>query len=350
MAVDVGTYAAKQRVVSDAAEEVLGQWLAANPGATLAEVTEEVIAIAGQYGSAAAEMAVEFYADWREAALEIVDWEPEPATVRPDKYITKMVGNFYDPSDQFLSGLLDAVNVAVQQVGRDTIVRNAKRDPAKARWARVPIGKTCAWCLMLASRGAAYLTKQSAGGASNVYHPSCDCQPVPVWPGKGGKYKAPYNEEKLTDIYQQALVEAGGSGASGKAVARAIRDMFPDLITDGHAVPSILTDVAKGWPSYLEPVRAGVWRHILIRHLSGGSARPPHFEGTAYEFARAIQEVVRNPTMDVQDSREGWERVWNLVKGVNGQEIQVGTTILSDGRRVVSSAFRPTPERSMLDL
>ncbi|OIR43200.1 hypothetical protein [Corynebacterium sp. NML120713] len=77
-------------------------------------------------------------------------------------------------------------------------------------WARVPTGReTCAWCLMLCSRGAAYTTARAAGArltddqAVRLYrqglidpkehmtewHDGCDCKLVPVfdlqnWPGK----------------------------------------------------------------------------------------------------------------------------------------------------------------------
>lgn len=69
-------------------------------------------------------------------------------------------------------------------------------------WARVPTGKeTCAWCLMLCSRGAAYRSPQGAGSKldyrtslkyersglfdpqehMNQWHDGCDCKIVPVF-------------------------------------------------------------------------------------------------------------------------------------------------------------------------
>lgn len=57
--------------------------------------------------------------------------------------------------------------------GRETIFRSAKRDGAK--YAIVPQGKTCAFCLMLASRGAVYTDRQPH------YHDHCDCACVPVF-------------------------------------------------------------------------------------------------------------------------------------------------------------------------
>lgn len=48
-------------------------------------------------------------------------------------------------------------------------------------WARIPQGVyTCAWCIMLCSRGPVYESRQSAGGMEE-WHPGCDCDVVPVF-------------------------------------------------------------------------------------------------------------------------------------------------------------------------
>lgn len=62
----------------------------------------------------------------------------------------------------------------------ETIVANVGRDRDKgARFARVPTGfETCTFCLMLASRGAVYHTRKSAGEWKH-FHRGCDCKVVP---------------------------------------------------------------------------------------------------------------------------------------------------------------------------
>ena len=58
------------------------------------------------------------------------------------------------------------------------VERNARRDPAKPRWARVPTGdETCEFCVMLASRGFVYHGAELASHA----HANCDCRVVPGW-------------------------------------------------------------------------------------------------------------------------------------------------------------------------
>lgn len=62
----------------------------------------------------------------------------------------------------------------------ETIIANVGRDRDKgARFARVPTGfETCAFCLMLASRGAVYRTRKSAGEWKH-FRRGCDCKVVP---------------------------------------------------------------------------------------------------------------------------------------------------------------------------
>ena len=57
---------------------------------------------------------------------------------------------------------------------------NVGRDRGKgARFARIPTGfETCAFCLMLASRGAVYHSRKAAG-ESKHFHRGCDCEAAP---------------------------------------------------------------------------------------------------------------------------------------------------------------------------
>lgn len=52
----------------------------------------------------------------------------------------------------------------VENAGRRLLIRGAQSDPFGVRWARVATGKeTCAFCLMLVSRGPVYLSADTAG-------------------------------------------------------------------------------------------------------------------------------------------------------------------------------------------
>lgn len=62
----------------------------------------------------------------------------------------------------------------------ETIIANVGRDRDKgAMFARVPTGtETCTFCLMLASRGAVYHSRKTAGEWRH-FHRGCDCKVVP---------------------------------------------------------------------------------------------------------------------------------------------------------------------------
>ena len=126
-----------------------------------------------------------------------------------------------------MSGVVD---VAALQDGRSTVIYNANRDPAKPRWARIPVGKTCAWCLMLASRGAVYRSAQTAGSATE-FHRACDCQPTPSW--DWGKDLPPsYDEGELYGVYERARADAG-SGDTKQITAAMRRLDGGSLVADG---------------------------------------------------------------------------------------------------------------------
>lgn len=76
---------------------------------------------------------------------------------------------------------------------RHAIRDGARNDPQALGYARVATGsETCAFCILLVSRGPVYKTRNTAllrDGAGEPYHPHCDCEVVPVfrkdsWPGR----------------------------------------------------------------------------------------------------------------------------------------------------------------------
>lgn len=106
----------------------------------------------------------------------------------------------------------EAVDRLVRESGRMTLESNARRDPAAKRWMIVPQGVTCAWCAMLASRGAAYLSEKTA--AKSV-HAHCDCQVVPDF----GKGVQGFSAKPYMDLYDRARAEVGGDASAGEVLA-----------------------------------------------------------------------------------------------------------------------------------
>lgn len=124
-----------------------------------------------------------------------------------------------------MSSVTDAASL---QAGRDTIIRNSTLDQSRPRWARVAVGKTCAFCLMLASRGAVY---RSAATAGREFHSKCDCQPVPSW-NHGDDLPPSYDEGGLYGLYDRGRADAG-SGDPKKILAAIRRLDGGTLVNDG---------------------------------------------------------------------------------------------------------------------
>lgn len=72
------------------------------------------------------------------------------------------------------------------RIGRDGTLDAALIDSRFTRYRRVPEARACQFCLMLASRGAVYLTETTAG-AGRKFHSNCRCrvEAVAVTPETG---------------------------------------------------------------------------------------------------------------------------------------------------------------------
>lgn len=130
------------------------------------------------------------------------------------------------------------------QPGRDLVVELGARDGRRYGWMRVTGPRPCAFCSMLASRGAVYDSKQSAtfterGGFNRLYHPNCHCSAIPVWTDEPA-YSA--RDQYFIDSWTPAT-----RGASGKAALRQWRrwlasqyrqELVPDQDVFGPARPS----------------------------------------------------------------------------------------------------------------
>jgi hypothetical protein len=181
---------AQRGLVDLAVAELADFWATLNPEdavATSRALQAFLPALIDEYGDMAASVAADFYEGLREEAgvkkrfktllADPVPGEAIQANVRYN--LTPLFGKS-DP-DQALSNLHLVTDKAVKASGRETVALNVERDPAQARYARVPTGgHTCDFCLMLASRGAVYLNSKAAG-ESRDYHGHCDCSAIPIW-------------------------------------------------------------------------------------------------------------------------------------------------------------------------
>lgn len=107
-----------------------------------------------------------------------------------------------EPDAEAAAALMrQVIDRLVKQSARNTIHNASKRDGVG--YARVPSGsETCAFCLMLASRGPVYGTAKDAGGEGNRFHGDCDCVPTPMRDHRD--YPDGYDPDELYDVYLEA--------------------------------------------------------------------------------------------------------------------------------------------------
>lgn len=266
---DIEEYSATTQAVVALAVTQLATYMASGPApGELGEVYAELVAT---FGRATASIAADWYDDLRdkstarrgftaaaaepiprEQALAVVEWasRPRPALWTPPDTEQHEIGSRAEPSDSQLIDVNDEYAVGegslpesdpdeaadpgvetveqiaarlerslqrlIMQPARDTVVESAERDPAGARWARVPTGTgTCAFCLVMASRGALYTSRAAASqvvgrrgrprgsrGLGDRYHDDCNCVATPLWPGSD--YPDGYDPDALYQQYRDA--------------------------------------------------------------------------------------------------------------------------------------------------
>lgn len=181
---------------------------------------------------------------------------------------------------------LEYVQNLIQTVGRLTMQRAVANDPTKPRWARVPRGaKTCAFCLMLASRGFAYLSEDAAGRQMQ-YHADCDCDIVPSW---GSSKLKGYDPDSLYAMWEDS-VAAAGDGDWHEAL-RQLRRLHADKLNDGVVpLPGIRWSHASIAPTDDELAR-----------LSDYSIRKPSDRYGKQEKIRALRGWTGNDYLVIND-------------------------------------------------
>lgn len=174
----------------------------------VAEVRERVVAViqvhCGASSTMAARLAADFYDGLRERfGIEdgfraVVDGGYEPAAT--EGAVRAFAQDLVDgkPQEQFVGKCSDRLDREVRLSANQCVERNARRDPKKPRWARVPTGpETCEFCIMLASRGFVYHSEQLASHA----HANCDCRIVPSWDKAKAEVEG-YDPNYYLDCYQ----------------------------------------------------------------------------------------------------------------------------------------------------
>lgn len=195
-------------VISKNAREVLERQLREiDMAQDVAAIREQVVAVmqgtCGTSTRGAAMLSAQFYDGIRQfetgSALGAVPdsgREPKATEGAVRAFAQKLVDG---KQDEFVEACLQRADYEIKVAAAQTCLNNARRDPRKPRFARVPTGaETCDFCLMLASRGFVYHTEAAASHT----HTSCDCRVIPSW----DSYEVEgYDPKAIYDQWQDAI-------------------------------------------------------------------------------------------------------------------------------------------------
>ena len=151
------------------------------------------------YGEAAASVACEAY-DALGLAADLILEPAVPAEVASYGEVAKALQGTAKTS-QNANELSSSVSRLVKRTGQDTLLKNARRDGAEVAW--IPSGDTCAFCIMLASRGWEHVSRQTArNGHAEHIHANCDCT-YAIRFDSSVNYKG-YDPDKYLEQYREA--------------------------------------------------------------------------------------------------------------------------------------------------
>lgn len=211
--------------------------------ASTPQFTKLVQAVVAQYGRLSAALAATHYRSerrdagvrgaYRPTLADAPGFQPVQSTV--EWAITPLYSAEPDTA-AFDRQLSLGVGKLVQDTGRVTVISNVHHDRQANGWARIPEPSesksgTCAFCALLASRGATYRSKRQADFRA---HDGCHCHPEPLF----GYYRPSEQVKEWQDLYKSAT-----SGRHGKDALAAFRQAIEGRpvtgLTKGPNKPAI---------------------------------------------------------------------------------------------------------------
>lgn len=146
---------------------------------------DEVIELASQIADKYRMLGSELGAQWYDLCSELAGYSLAPAELETPDYegVRSRASNAAARADaagdyarSFSEWLTNEIMDSIRTTGDDNLWRDYRRGLVPGKWCRVPVGETCAWCMMLASQGAWYKSRESAlRESAGRYHSDCDC-------------------------------------------------------------------------------------------------------------------------------------------------------------------------------
>lgn len=217
---DVKNYSARVSSLADTAVRELTDGIeravagVSDPYTRADIIRRQVQYYAERYGMSAKELGAQWYELCAERAgvkvdAAIVDEIDFTNLDRQFQGILRAYADGEETWDEAEMKVKDAFDYLIHDFTREPVLRNLDRDARsehrryrqteraanRAGYARVPVGETCAWCLMLASLGYFYRSEETALGVDpDHYHAHCDCIAVP--------YSGPNDIDGYGDDYE----------------------------------------------------------------------------------------------------------------------------------------------------
>lgn len=198
---------------------------------TIVTATPEVLT---PYASTAADLSAQWYDD---AAPEL-PYRAAPAAIAATEQIAASTSwALYATGQLALGRLAGLAQRTIFNANRATIIDNAKRETG-ATWARHASATACAFCRMLATRGAVYSSKGASVSADGGgrYHDHCHCMAVMVRPG--ATYEPPAYVEEWEKEYRDAVGATPKLGDHGAIDTKAVLAHMRAGETSSKAAPN----------------------------------------------------------------------------------------------------------------
>lgn len=147
-------------------------------------VIDEMQALVSLYGDVAAELGSELFetimiAEGRDLEAEIADPISDKSIAASVRSSARHIWGETCDVEAFKGSCAKQLRRYVAMAANKSVAKScAKYGMDDVRFARVPMGKTCEFCIMLASRGFVYANEKTAGKLGQ-YHYKCDCRIVP---------------------------------------------------------------------------------------------------------------------------------------------------------------------------
>lgn len=169
---DWQTFVRKLSKINQSAADKVREYVAKNGFGDTGALISYCYQVADYYGTASASLSALMYDTVTE--LEGAFYPPAELAAGPSYGDVAKAVNGTLKVSQNPDEISGAVARLVKRTGQDTLLNNAMRDSAEFAW--IPAGDTCAFCIMLASRGWQYISKDALkNGHAEHIHSNCDC-------------------------------------------------------------------------------------------------------------------------------------------------------------------------------